>query len=268
MNMQRMIKGIGALMLVAMSAGTLEARQVTVLADPDGTIPGTHRYRTRFMNPAETDPLYTTHHLSSTYNTRADEPVNPWGVELGVSYISAVTKIMKSQDLGWGDSPKLTGVGVDLTGLYNLNKNHAFALRLEYDNSDGSYTWPPNEEESYRLHSVSMMPGYRFTQALSSTVSCFAGANIGLACSSLKYKDTWGNDSGKWMRVSMHDTSWGLAYSAEVGLRLALSSHVDLFVAYRFMGNTSRPRLRDTDGVCRTHTQHNHTVRGGVGVTF
>ncbi len=263
MNAQRIISKIGVAVLVALSAGMLEARQVTVPVDPNGTGPGTHRYRTRFMNPEEQDPLYVTHHVSSTYNTKSKEEVNPWGVELGVSYNSPVTGIMKGDQ--WGASPKLSGVGFDLTGVYNITKQHAITLRMEYDNGDKRVLWTDGEE-TYHLHTVALMPGYRFTCALSDSVSCFMGCNVGMSNTWLKYREVWeGEGTGSY---KLHDSSQGFAYSAELGVRIALGEHVDVFVAYRFMGNTDRPRLRDGAELFRTNTQRYHSVRCGVGVTF
>lgn len=254
--------GVAGLLVAAIAIGeTTEARQIIVPVDSTGADVNHNGYRTRFMDPEESDPLYDTQWRTSTYHPANEAIVSPWGMEIGASYNYATSKILKNVDFG-NDAPKMDTWGVDLTGVYRLDRHHSFNMRFEYNRGMDEIS-APNQREEFRLNVFTLMPGYRYTQAISYSTSCYVGVNVGVTCAALRYRDSGAYGSGL-----AHDSGWGVAYSAEMGLRYALTDHVDMYVAYRFMGSTARPDLWDSQTEYRGNTQRYHTIRCGIGVAF
>lgn len=190
------------------------------------------------------------------------------GVELGASHMWASGHIMKDD---YFDNAKLNTLGADLTLVYNLDENNAATLRFGYAWGHGSARDTDGIgliKERYRLHNISIMPGYRFTTPVADSVSCFVGANVGMLNSSLKFADVWSADSYT-DKLRFHGSTWGFAYSAEAGLKFNLTDNTDLFVAYQFAGSTARPRLTDgLGGVASTKAQTYHGIRAGISFKF
>lgn len=199
--------------------------------------------------------------------------VSPWAVEIGAFYAWNQPHVFRAQ----GMHKQVGTIGGDITGVYNLDENQAVTLRLGYgwgsekwatdswDYGDGmiGYSW-----QKVRIHTFSLMPGYRYTQPLCDKVSWFVGANVGVANASYKAAsyvegvDALGPVSGKY---SSHKSGWGFAYSAEAGVRYALTEQLDVFCAYQFTGNTASPKIK---GVRFSHRQYAHGIRAGVGIKF
>lgn len=181
-------------------------------------------------------------------------------VEIGVSNNWAARDILKP-----GHSGHVDTIGTDITLVHAFNEHHAVDLRFGYAWGHGCAHFNSEDSElRYRSHTFSLMPGYRFTTALTDKVSAFVGANVGVVNSSLKGAAIVSDIA----RVKGHDSDWGFGYSAEVGLRYALCETMDLFVAYQFSGNTARPKLRDEGAVESAKRQVYHGVRAGVGIKF
>lgn len=198
--------------------------------------------------------------------------VCPVSLEIGAFYAWNQPHILR------GTHKQVGTIGGDITGVYNLDENQAVTLRLGY--SWGGEKWAiPGEDwgeegwwggsEKVRLHTFSLMPGYRYTDAITEQVSWYVGANVGVANAS--YKLT-GYGEGEFMEVGHftdkqcdHKSGWGFAYSAEVGLRYALTEQLDVFCAYQFTGNTVSPKF---DGFRFSHRQYAHGIRAGVGIKF
>ena len=218
--------------------------------------------------------------------------VSPWAVELGASYTWGVPDIFLDNN---GHCKEIKSIGADITGVYNINENHAVTLRFGYSwggekfasGGDGEYSWdwrsapsswdwrsaPSTSPSSgyfggykyswdkVRIHTFSLMPGYRYTAPITDKLSWFVGANIGIANAS--YKMSWYEGSERY--GADHKSAWGFAYSAEAGLRYNFCSSVYGFVAYQYCGNTASPKI---EGERFAHRQHGHQARVGVGFNF
>jgi len=145
--------------------------------------------------------------------------------------------------------------GVDLTAVHSFTPNHAVTLRFGYTygsevDRDGGLSLREQVE------TISIMPGYRYTQALTDTVDLFAGVNVGV--SRVRLDERAGSDAD-------NDSDWGFAYSAELGISTKLCETVSVFAAYQFSGNTAKPCTWEVGNI---HQQTYHGVRAGVSVAF
>ncbi len=190
--------------------------------------------------------------------------VSPWSLEMAASYSWA------EPDINRYNSPckEMKSIGADITGVYSITGTHAVTLRFGYTWGGEKFAedygiWAPGHYwNKTRIHTFTLMPGYRYTQAITDRVSWFAGANFGIANASVK--ENWYEDSERY--ASYHKSAWGFAYSAEVGLRYALTPCMDVFCAYQYYGNTASPK--DDESIRYTHRQHGHQARVGVGFKF
>ncbi|MDO5449920.1 MAG: outer membrane beta-barrel protein [Akkermansia sp.] len=209
-----------------------------------------------------------------------------WAVELGYNYNWGAKDIMS-----WEVPCKeIRTHGADITLVRPIDENQAFTLRLGYnygsrswggcyyeesDPVDGYYA-SASGSDTIRTHTFSLMPGYRYTHALCDKTSLYCGVNVGVSNQSLKYR---GADSFDFTypdysehedgTMKQHGSQWGLAYSAEAGVRYAITEAVDFFVAYQFTGNTCKPKLDGGEGYhVRGKAQNYHGVRAGFGIKF
>lgn len=203
------------------------------------------------------------------YNTPAPVVTAPavdsgHGLEIGYFISWAANDIYKD----WSPCKEIRTNGVDITALYDFNRNHAMTLRLAYGFgarswADGAYeedgySW--NEVARVRMHTFSLMPGYRYTLPLCSHSSLYVGVNAGVSNQSSKHRQA----EGEGQYFYGHDSGWGFAYSAEAGLRFNFNPCTEFFVAYQFMGNTAR---NDNNGYS-THRQTSHGIRTGFAFKF
>lgn len=219
------------------------------------------------------------------YNTPAPAVTAPavdsgHGLEIGYFISWAANDIYKD----WSPCKEIRTNGVDVTALYDFNRNHAMTLRLAYGFgarswADGAYeidgeSWTENAR--VRMHTFSLMPGYRYTHALCDKTSLYCGVNVGVSNQSLKYRGADSSDvtypgysEHEDGTMKQHGSQWGLAYSAEAGVRYAITEAVDFFVAYQFTGNTCKPKLDGGEGYhVRGKAQNYHGVRAGFGIKF
>lgn len=191
------------------------------------------------------------------------EPVNPYSIEMGVSYNFAARDIVKVN----GNGPKVDTLGVDLTGVYKVNDRSSWNLRFGFatgsdDAGDHHNYYIGSTKTDVRVNSFYLMPGYRYTHPVSDYTSVFIGANVGVINESLKTKFTDGFDTRRF-----HGSEFGFAYSGEAGLRFELSKNFDLFVAYQFFGSTAEPGLNHIEN-SSTRSQLYHCVRAGLSFDF
>lgn len=196
--------------------------------------------------------------------------VSPWSVEIGAGYNFAARDLYRHDE---GSSQEVDTYGVDLTACYALNEKHSLNLTFGYTYGDKAdpevRSWDTHARSKATVHTFTLMPGYRYTHALTDKVSAYAGVNVGIA--NLSLKDHFHDDEGC---IPSHDAAWGVAYAAECGLRYALSPRTEVFAAYRFSGNTCRPVLSggnyaDTEvEEDKIHRQFYNGVRTGVSIKF
>ncbi len=180
----------------------------------------------------------------------------PCSIEIGVGYNYGCRDLYKH---ALGGQKDIDTGSVDLTAVHALTPNHALTLRFGYSFGDEvNKFFGPDTRHETDIHTFTLMPGYRYTHAITDKVSAFAGANVGIANESVK-----DNARGWWGKETDHDSDWGLGYSAEVGLRYALCPKSEIFAAYQFSGNTAHPF-----GKGETHRQFYDGVRAGVSIKF
>lgn len=187
--------------------------------------------------------------------------VSPWSMEAGIGYNFAGRDLIKHSE---GAAEAIDTLGVDLTAVRALTDHSALTLRFGYSFGDevncADRYWGAKHETD--VHTFSLMPGYRYTHALTEKVSAFAGANVGVA--NMSVKDHWRDAVDCY---SEHDSAWGVGYSAEVGLRYALCPRTEVFAAYQFSGNTARIKLGE-EAPSKNHRQFYNGVRTGVSIKF
>ena len=183
---------------------------------------------------------------------------SPWSIELAATYTWGVPDIFLYND---GHCKEIKSIGADITGVYAIDENNSVNLRFGYTWGGEKFGWGDESWEKVRLHTFSLMPGYRYTRPICDQLSWFVGANVGIANAS--YKNSY--YVGESRRGTFHKSGWGFAYSAEIGLRYELTESLDVFCAYQYGGNTVGPK---DAGTRFNHRQHGHTARVGVGIKF
>ena len=147
-----------------------------------------------------------------------------------------------------------------------MNAKNALTLRAGYDHGCAALT-TTNYKNHVVLNNYSLMPGYRFTQPITNKLAAFAGANVGVLSSSEKSRVALrGKAIGNYPEsAKSHNTDFGFAYSAEVGLKYDLCPNTYVFGAYEFSGNTTAPKAYH--GWRSKHPVYNG-VRAGLGINF
>ena len=215
----------------------------------------------------------------------AEEATSPWSLEAGVGYNIATKSIVTGTDGNDINAPKVNTYGFDLTGVYTLDKNHSFNVRLGFatgskdkstSESDEDFSEIWTDKNDFTLNSLSVTVGYRYTGSLTDTLKGYVGANIGIAQNKIKWENTYsyswsyydekGSESDK---ESDSASAVGLAYSLEAGLSYTVSSGVDIFLAYQLAGNTAQPKFKEEgETYAKGKSQLNHGIRAGVNVQF
>ena len=190
---------------------------------------------------------------------------SPWSIELAATYTWGVPDIHKYTS----PCKEIKSIGADITGVYAIDEHQAVTLRFGYTWGGEKFAmadyFGENEDawSKTRIHTFSLMPGYRYTSPICDKLSWFAGANVGIANAS--YKDNTYVGTERQVDEAFHKSAWGFAYSAEVGLRYELTESLDVFCAYQYGGNTASPKI---EGERIYHRQHGHQARVGVGIKF
>ena len=183
---------------------------------------------------------------------------SPWSIELAATYTWGVPDIYLSNN---GHCKEIKSIGADITGVYAIDEHQAVTLRFGYTWGGEKFAYGDEWWDKTRIHTFSLMPGYRYTDAITDQLSWFVGANVGIANAS--YKDSSYVEHHR--AYAGHESAWGFAYSAEVGLRYELTESLDVFCAYQYGGNTASPK---DEGRRFAHRQHGHQARVGVGIKF
>ena len=182
---------------------------------------------------------------------------SPWSIELAATYTWGVPDIYQHVS----PCKEIKSIGADITGVYAIDENNSVNLRFGYTWGGEKFAVGGEMWGKTRIHTFSLMPGYRYTRPICDKLSWFVGANVGIANASYKSSSYIGD-----VRLgSGHKSGWGFAYSAEIGLRYELTESLDVFCAYQYGGNTASPKDM---GVRFAHRQHGHQARVGVGIKF
>lgn len=174
-----------------------------------------------------------------------------FAIEVGPNYTSMIDGIEE----GILD---IDTVGVDVTGVYNIDSNWAVTLRFSWATGDKTeYDNYLNEIFKCDVTNWSIAPGIRYTVGLTENLSAFAGANVGYGNTDIKVSaeiDSWSE--------SFDDS--GLIYGIEAGLKYDLCESVYLYGAAQYWGTTAQPSFEGA----KADKQNGINFRLGVGVSF
>ncbi len=182
--------------------------------------------------------------------TPAPAPSCPLTLEVAGVYKSAAKEL-----LSYGPAKEIDVMGADLTLVKPICGNSAVTLRFGYNFGDEAQRGVFGGTEEVDVHSFYLMPGYRYTHALTEKTSLYGAVNAGIANTSFKYKFDDAEEIDKW-----HDSDWGFIATLELGVRYQLCEKTELFAAYEFTANYAK-----SDG-CDEQTYNG--VRVGVGFKF
>ena len=163
--------------------------------------------------------------------------------------------------------------GGELTAIYKINDNHSVNIRFGYnvgDTSDSCYTVDEKrqvnsyEKEKLDLTSFYIMPGYRYTDSITDSVSWYAGVNAGISNLKADYEYYYAEYNDPIDDIDLSGDDWGFAASAELGVQYHISDCVYLFGAYQYWMSTARP----SDEGVKAKKQSYHSVTAGVGINF
>ena len=180
----------------------------------------------------------------------APAPSCPLTLEVAGVYKSAAKELLHV-----GPAKEIDVMGVDLSLVKPLCGNSAVTLRFGYNFGDEAQRlwWGGTEEVD--VHSFYLMPGYRYTHAVTEKTSLYGAINAGIANTSVKYK----YDDVEWS-FKEHGSDWGFIATLELGVRYQLCEKTELFAAYEFTANYAKPEGCDE--------QTYNGVRVGVGFKF
>lgn len=169
--------------------------------------------------------------------------------------VAGVYKFAAKEMLSVGPAKEIDVMGADVTLVKPICEKSAVTLRFGYNFGDEAQRGVDGGTEEVDVHSFYLMPGYRYTYALTEKTSLYGAVNAGIANTSVKYKydDAAGIDKN-------HDSDWGFIGTVELGVRYQLCEKTELFAAYEFTANYAKP-----DG-CDDQTYNG--VRVGVGFKF
>ncbi len=195
-----------------------------------------------------------------------------WYVE-AAAFVGRSNQDVISSAPTWAPSPERVDIiGGDVTVGYQIDNQNALQLRLGYGfgkdtNSEGD-NLTHRLKDSIKVHTFTLMPGYRFTQQLDDSWSVYGAVHAGLANQSLKY-EIENIEINRYHHERPHSSDWGFAYSAEVGVRYDISSSMYTFLAYEFRGSTVESSIYSQDrGTLESKAQTYHVIRLGMGCSF
>lgn len=182
--------------------------------------------------------------------TPAPAPSCPLTLEVAGVYKSAAKEM-----LNFGPAKEIDVMGADLTLVKPICGKSALTLRFGYNFGDEAQRLEWGGTEEVDVHSFYLMPGYRYTHALTEKTALYGAVNAGIANTSVKYK----YDDVE-VIAKGHDSDWGFIATLELGVRYQLCEKTELFAAYEFTANYAKPAGCDE--------QTYNGVRVGVGFKF
>lgn len=208
-----------------------------------------------------------------------------WSVEVGASGSFAATELFRHNvvavptaggivTMDMTDHVKIDTIGLDMTLVRTITPNHAFTFRIAAaDGSEvarGVTAGVHNFRSKYSLRTISLLPGYRFTQPIAEKTSLFCGVSAGLVSQDVhqrQYVNLGGIAEGSDTTAA---SAWGIGAEAEAGVRYQICPDMDIFAAYQISGNTAHCITGNSGmgGANKTHCQIHHGVRAGVGIKF
>lgn len=202
---------------------------------------------------------------------------SPLTVELAGVYDFGMNQFMKSGYIG--KKNHVNQFGGDITVSYALDGNQSVNFRMGYKYGSDKFALvgrdyittlvSPHLRAEESLHTVTLLPGYRYTWTVDEQWKVFAGANAGLACNiaNVGLVDTF--DARSFGKVSGRKSAWNFAYSLEAGASYKVSATVDIFAAASWSGNLARPSVRiASETIGKLKAQQYIGVRVGAAIKF
>lgn len=194
-------------------------------------------------------------------------------LELGFGYNFASKDLLKHSD---GISKEIDTVGIDLTAVHRLTDNHALTLRIAGTqgsemNRNVIFVGPDAYDDTckYTLRTISVMPGYRYTTPVSEKTSLFCGVNVGIVNQEIQEKFSAPIiGGGADMKYCNAADAWGIAATAEAGVRYQICPCTEIFAAYQFSGNTAKCSTGGAMPTIKAHRQIHNGVRAGFTFKF
>lgn len=188
----------------------------------------------------------------------APAPQHQWAVEFSLANVFATHSLLGE------DTKRFNLGGPEVTGVYALDKNHAFTLRSSF--LFGRHSHACNVHTPLYTYDVPLakfdwrlMPGYRYTYELCPQMNVYAGVNAGFLFTDVQNRHKYKTNGGG------AESSYGLAGSVEVGFKYEIDDNWSVFASYEFSGDyMARPIIFDT----KQRNQTYHGVRIGVGYSF
>lgn len=169
--------------------------------------------------------------------------------------VAGVYKYAAKEMLDFGPAKEIDVMGADLTLVKPICDNSAVTLRFGYNFGDEAQRLSWGGTQEVDVHSFYLMPGYRYTHALTEKTALYGAVNAGIGNTSVKFKYDDANVIAK-----AHDSDWGFIATVELGVRYQLTEKAEIFAAYEYTANYASP-----DG-CDEQTYNG--VRVGVGYSF
>lgn len=193
-------------------------------------------------------------------------------LELGFGYNFASKDLLKHSD---GISKEVDTVGIDLTAVHRMTDNHALTLRIAGTqgsemNRDVMFMGPDplDDTHKYVLRTISVMPGYRYTTAVSENTSLFCGVNVGIVNQEIQKKSSMTVIGGVDVKYCDAADAWGIGATAEAGVRYQICPCTEIFAAYQFSGNTAKCSTGGFLPSIKAHRQIHNGVRAGFTFKF
>ncbi len=200
----------------------------------------------------------------------AESTEKVFGLEVNSAYNFALKDIADIEDSG---GFKVDTYGLDLTAVYRIDKHNSVNLRfgwatgdndasfLSYDENVGNY----DDHWKAEITNITIMPGYRFTTAVTDSMDFFCGVNAGLVRTEAEATETANTLRGI-LSVSEKEDEWNFAWSMEVGITQKVSAHGKLALALQLQGLRAQPYFKYFGG--EPNSQLQLGVRAGYSCQF
>ncbi len=200
----------------------------------------------------------------------AENTEKGFGLEVNGAYNFALKDIA---DIEGSGGFKVDTYGLDLTAVYRIDKHNSVNLRFGWatgDNDDniadyeyeGGYIY---ENWKAEVTNITIMPGYRYTTAVTDSMDFFCGANAGLVRTEVEATETVNTFRGIFS-ASEKENEWNFAWSTEVGITQKMFVNGKLTLALQLQGLCAQPYFKYFGG--ESDSQLQLGVRAGYSCQF
>ncbi len=198
--------------------------------------------------------------------------------EIAGSTYTANDSIFESSPIFSDNDQKVDLVGGDITfGSANGTAGgFLFTLGGAYGTFDShvNSTLAPggSVSEENHLAMAHLMIGYRYSHKISTHISLFAGAHIGLSTMGIAASDAvvTSPTTGQLTGIDdSYDYDFGFAYILEAGASFHVSDSFYLFASYQLTSSSATPEIKLNSGESvKVNSQSYQAIRFGLGFSF